>query len=66
MTVHQFQGFEAGFEVDDHINYIVADINNIAWEQKKNGNRVYCSQSSQDNWQGYERIPIPQGFQSIV
>jgi len=36
-TIHKFQGFEAGFDVDDHINYIIADINNIAWEQKKPG-----------------------------
>ena len=31
-TVHKFQGFEAGFDEDDTVNYIIADINNLTWE----------------------------------
>ena len=32
-TVHKFQGFEAGFDDDDNINHIIADIDNLAWEK---------------------------------
>lgn len=36
-TVHKFQGFEAGFDKSDMINYIIADINNLKWEQDHPG-----------------------------
>ena len=32
-TIHKFQGFEAGFGKDDHIKYIIADINTLGWEK---------------------------------
>ena len=32
-TIHKFQGFEAGFGKDDHIKYIIADINTLNWEK---------------------------------
>ena len=32
-TIHKFQGFEAGFDESDDINYIIANINNLAWEK---------------------------------
>ena len=35
--VHKFQGFEAGFEKDNHIKRIIADINNFAWEKQHPG-----------------------------
>ena len=32
-TIHKFQGFEAGFDENDPINYIIADINTLNWEK---------------------------------
>ena len=37
MTVHKFQGFEAGFDEDDNIHHIIADINNLKWERDHPG-----------------------------
>ena len=36
-TIHKFQGFEAGFDESDDINYIIANINNLAWEKNHPG-----------------------------
>ena len=36
-TIHKFQGFEAGFGKDDHIKYIIADINTLNWEKHHPG-----------------------------
>ena len=36
-TVHKFQGFEAGFDEDDNVNYIIADINTLDWEKSHPG-----------------------------
>lgn len=33
MTIHKFQGFEAGFDQNDSINRIIADINDLEWEK---------------------------------
>ena len=33
MTVHKFQGFEAGFSASDSVNRIIADIDTLAWEK---------------------------------
>jgi hypothetical protein len=33
-TIHKFQGFEAGFDETDQINYLIIDPGNLAWEQK--------------------------------
>ena len=32
-TIHKFQGFEAGFDENDPIKYIIADINSLEWEK---------------------------------
>lgn len=37
MTVHKFQGFEAGFDEDDKIHHIIANINNLKWEKDHPG-----------------------------
>jgi len=37
ITVHKFQGFEAGFGKDDMVKYIVADMNNLDWEKSNPG-----------------------------
>ena len=33
MTIHTFQGFEAGFNEMDTFNHFVCDLGNVAWEQ---------------------------------
>ena len=37
MTVHKFQGFEAGFSDDDMVKYIIADMNDLLWEKNHAG-----------------------------
>ena len=37
ITVHKFQGFEAGFGIDDMVKYIIADMNALKWEQDHPG-----------------------------
>ena len=32
-TIHKFQVFEAGFDENDTINYILADINTLNWKK---------------------------------
>ena len=32
-TVNKFQGFKAGFNKEDAINTIIANINNVSWER---------------------------------
>lgn len=36
-TVHKFQGFEAGFDENDDIRYIIADIASLQWEKTHPG-----------------------------
>ena len=33
-TIHKFQGFEAGHDEHDHVNYLVIDPGDLRWEQQ--------------------------------
>ena len=58
-TVHKFQGFEAGFEKDDHINHIIADINNLNWEKQHPGTAYVVASRAKTIGQVTEDIEYP-------
>ncbi len=58
-TVHKFQGFEAGFDKDDNINYIIADLNNLEWEKKNAGTAYVVASRAKSIGKATKDEPYP-------
>jgi hypothetical protein len=58
-TVHKFQGFEAGFDVSDSINRIIADVNDLEWEKKCPGTAYVVTSRAKTLGNATPRRPHP-------
>lgn len=58
-TVHKFQGFEAGFDDTDEINYIVADLNTLDWEKKNPGTAYVVASRAKTIGEHTDNNPYP-------
>ena len=62
ITVHKFQGFEAGFNKDDNINYIITDLNNLEWEKKNSGTAYVVARKAKSIGKLTKDEPYPMNY----
>ena len=58
-TIHKFQGFEAGFDKSDTINYIIATLNGLDWEKKNPGTAYVVASRAKTIGKRTKEIPYP-------
>ena len=58
-TIHKFQGFEAGFDPNDTINFIIANLGGLDWEKLNPGTAYVVASRAKTLGMVTDGVPYP-------